>query len=129
MQTGISTIVQSKMAKKNILIAEDRDFLADIIETCLSGDCKCFKVQTGPEALAISENIDCAVISTNVQGIGNVELLRGIKEKFAGIPVVILTTNTTSMKRIMFLKEGADDVMTKPFNPDELALRVKRLLK
>ena len=117
------------MTKKNILIAEEKEFLAGIIESCLSADCKCFTAQTEPEALGVSEKIDCIVMSTNVKGQDSVKLLKSLKAKYNDAPVVVLTANTTSLKRILFLQEGADDVMTKPFNPDELALRVQKLLK
>lgn len=116
------------MPSKRALIIEDKDYLSDIIATCLNNDFECIQLYSKEEALAHKEKADIAILSTNIRGARTEDLLSDLKVKF-GIPVLILTSNNTSLIRIQMLELGADDVMTKPFNPDELRLRMLNLVK
>ncbi len=116
------------MAKPCVLIAEDKDYLAKIIRTALTDDFDCICVQTSKEALDSINDVDAAVVSLNLKGVTCDSLLAEMKNR-RRIPVIILTSNTTSLIRIKLFREGADDVVTKPFNPEELLVRLIRLVK
>ncbi len=116
------------MPNKRVLIIEDKEYLSDIVKTYLKTDFECIQLYSKEESLANKEKADLAVLSTNIRGARTEELLSDLKVRF-GIPVLILTSNNTSLIRIQMLELGADDVMTKPFNPDELRLRVLNLVK
>lgn len=114
--------------ERNALIIELNDFLIDIISTYLSGDFNCLTAHTKEEAEALMDRrIDVAVLSTNIPGDAAMELLSELKSKGTG--VVVLNSELFSEQRIALLKMGADDVMTKPFHPEELRLRVQRLVR
>lgn len=116
------------MNRNNALIIGDKDYLSKIIETYLSQDFKCISVRTGSEAADVLEknDVSVAVISLSADGENGETLMNCVKSR-KDIPVVILTDNASSLVRIKYLKAGAADVMTKPFNPEELQLRVARL--
>lgn len=116
------------MAKPCILIAEDKVFLAKIIKENLKDDYDCICVQTNKEALGSVNDVDGVILSLNLRGLSSDSLLMEMKNK-RKIPIIVLTSNTTSLIRIKLFREGADDVVTKPFNPEELLLRVKRFVK
>lgn len=116
------------MAKPCILIAEDKEFLAKVIKENLKDDFDCICVKTSKEALDSVNDVDGAIISLNLRGLSSDSLLMELKAK-RKIPVIVLTSNTTSLIRIKLFREGADDVVTKPFNPEELLLRLMRLVK
>ena len=99
-----------------------------IIDENLSSHFECFQTVKGLEALSSCQDADLAILSTNVKDVKTDELLEKIKAA-KDIPVMILTSNLTSRMRIHMLREGADDVMTKPFNPEELLLRLQNLVK
>lgn len=116
------------MTKTSILVAEDKDFLQKIVAANLPKEFNSILASNWSEALEKASGADAAIISMNIAGPGSESLLTAIK-KIKNIPVVCLTSNMTSTIRIKLLKEGADDVVTKPFNPEELTLRLLRLLK
>lgn len=116
------------MKEKKALIIEDKDYLSDVIVTYLKNDFECVQLYTKEEYFAYKEDADVAVLSTNIRGAKTEELLSDLKVRL-NVPVLILTSNNTSLIRIQMLEMGADDVMTKPFNPEELKLRVLNLIK
>ena len=116
--------------KPIVLIVEKMDFLANIIEEYLNDDFECLRTDDGRQACWTVPKADFAVISSNVLSTRSTErgdLVRQIKE-IKDIPVLSLTTTQTSTARIELLNAGADDVMAKPFNPEELKIRIKKLL-
>lgn len=116
------------MTKPCVLIAEDKEFLAKIIKTSMMDDFDCICAKNAKEALDSVNDVDAAVISLNIRGLSSDSLLVELKNK-RKIPIIVLTSNTTSLIRIKLFREGADDVMIKPFNPEELLLRLKRAVR
>ena len=119
------------MSKPILLIVESKDFLANVIEEHLSRDFDCMWVSSVERAIEFIPNADAAVVSGNVfsgRYPGRGALLTALK-KVKDVPIIALTTTQTSSARIELFESGADDVMTKPFNPVELGLRMKRLVK
>lgn len=116
------------MTKPTVLIAEDKDFLAKVIKANFPKDVTTIITSDWNSTVDKVRDADAVIASMNIIGPGGESLLGAIKN-LKGIPVVCLTSNMTSAVRIKLLKEGADDVVTKPFNPEELSLRLLRFLK
>ena len=118
--------------KKKVLIAENKQFLVDVIRESLSSegyDCVC--VNTENELYGVIDNVDAAVVGLDIcpgDQPRRVDMIAEIKHRF-GLPLLALTSLQYSSVRIELLKKGADDVLTKPVNPDELAVRLGKIME
>lgn len=118
--------------KKKVLIAENKQFLVDVIRETLSSegyDCVC--VNTENELYGVIDNVEAAVVGLDIcpgDQPRRVDMIAEIKHRF-GLPLLALTSLQYSSVRIELLKKGADDVLTKPFNPDELAVRLGKIME
>lgn len=120
--------------KKRILLVDDKGEFRRLVKIFLSKNYDVKTAENGLEALAILQNgyIPDAVVSDlimpEVDGRVLVEQLKasGI---FQHIPVIILSSVDKSAQKIELLKSGAGDYLVKPFNPEELEVRIERLLK
>jgi len=88
----------------------------------------------GPAALALAEEWppDLVVLDLMLPGIGGLEVCRRLRKASDGqaaLPVVMLTALGEENDRVLGLETGADDYVTKPFSPRELALRVQAVLR
>ena len=117
--------------KASILIGEDKGFLVDIIREAFGKDYRCVCVQTDKDLFEHLNEVDAVVVGLDVCHASQekrVEMIRMIRSRF-NKPILALTSLQYSSVRIEILKNGADDVLTKPFNPDELVVRVEKLLE
>ena len=115
----------------NILVVDDEREIADVIELYLQNDqYSVFKFYTGQDALDCirDKKIDLAILDVMLPDIDGFQILKKIREKYT-FPVIMLTAKTEYMDKITGLTLGADDYMPKPFNPLELAARVKAQLR
>lgn len=116
-----------------MLIADDDLVLRDMVRRYLERDGMEVAVAgDGHEALRLlgSEHIDVAVLDVMMPGPNGITLCRGLRQ--AGdysVPVILLTALGEEDDRIAGLEAGADDYLTKPFSPRELALRVRSVLR
>lgn len=114
-----------------ILVVDDEKEIADLIEVYLKNEgyeiVKCF---TGKDALGEiqSREFDLAVLDLMLPDIDGFSLCSAIREKYK-YPVIMLTARTQDIDKITGLTLGADDYVTKPFNPLELTARVKAHLR
>lgn len=114
------------MAEK-ILIVDDEKEIADLVEVYLKNDgYEVCKFYNGTEALecVMSSQIDLAILDVMLPDIDGFTLCKQIREKYY-FPIIMLTAKVEDMDKIMGLTLGADDYITKPFNPLELIARVK----
>jgi DNA-binding response OmpR family regulator len=81
------------------------------------------------KALAAAQAIDLALVDINMPGEDGLSLARHLRERYAKIAIVMLTSAGTVVDRIVGLEMGADDYVPKPFDPRELAARVKSVLR
>ena len=81
------------------------------------------------KALAAKQPIDLALVDINMPGEDGLSLTRHLRERYAKIAIVMLTSAGTVIDRIVGLEMGADDYVPKPFDPRELAARVKSVLR
>ena len=119
------------MTQKNtILIADKKQFLVDVIQESFKKEFRCICVTTEEELFEKLPCADAAVVGLDVclSNLENrIDMIARIRSVFTG-PIVALTSILYSSTRISLLNKGADDVLTKPFNPDELAVRTKKLI-
>ena len=112
---------------ENILICDDDKEIVDSIELYLSEEgFAVVKAHDGFEAIeALKTNkIHLAVIDIMMPNMDGIRLIKEIRKK-SSIPVIFLSAKSEDADKILGLNLGADDYMTKPFNPLELVARVK----
>ena len=118
------------MAEK-ILVVDDEKEIADLIEVYLKNDgYTVYKTYNGTEALRYIESaeIDLAILDVMLPDIDGFRICQKIREKFF-YPIIMLTAKVEDSDKIMGLTLGADDYITKPFNPLEVVARVKTQLR
>lgn len=110
----------------NILVVEDDKDIIKLLKIYLENDGhRIISAQNGIDALNIIENIkvDLVVMDIMMPKMDGYELTRRIREKYT-IPIIILSAKNTDNDKILGLNLGADDYITKPFNPLEIVARV-----
>ena len=118
------------MADK-ILLVEDEEKLARMVELELRYEGyaveKAFDGRTGLER-ALSGEHDLILLDIMLPGLSGMEVLRRLRRE-SQIPVIMLTARDTVVDKVSGLDSGADDYITKPFNPLEVIARVKSQLR
>lgn len=115
----------------NILVCDDDKEIVDAIKIYLSNEgYKIFKAFNGIEALEIIEKneIHLIVMDVMMPKMDGLRAVMKIREN-NNIPVIMLSAKTEDTDKIMGLNMGADDYISKPFNPLELIARVKSQLR
>lgn len=116
---------------EHILVVDDEKEIADLIELYLKSDgYNVHKFYNGQDALSCiaSQPLDMAVLDVMLPDIDGFKILQTIRKNHF-FPVIMLTAKVEDMDKIMGLTLGADDYITKPFNPLEVAARVKTQLR
>ena len=116
---------------RHILIVDDEREIADLIEVYLKNDgYTVYKFYNGKDALACIETteLDLVILDVMLPDIDGFRICQKIREKYF-YPVIMLTAKGEDVDKIMGLAIGADDYVTKPFNPLEVAARVKTQLR
>ena len=115
----------------NILVVDDEKEIADLIEIYLVSDgYKVFKAENALKGLEIleKEEIHLVLLDIMMPGMNGLEMCKKIRET-NNIPIIMLSAKTQEMDKITGLMFGADDYVTKPFNPLELTARVKSQIR
>lgn len=119
---------------KNILIVDDSKTLRKMVINVLSqlGNVSFEEAESGLfalEKLAL-KNIDLIILDLNMPDMHGLDVLKFIRkhEIYNNLPVIILTTRQDEEMKNIALKEGANDYMVKPFEPEELISKVKKYL-
>ncbi|PXW31858.1 UNVERIFIED_CONTAM: winged helix family two component transcriptional regulator [Williamsia faeni] len=114
-------------------MADDDPIVSDVVRRYLERDgLQVTLVGAGDAALEYLENhhVDLAILDVMMPGRSGIEVLTEIRcGPFAGMPVIVLTAFGEEEDRLVGLAAGADDYVTKPFSPRELALRVQSVLR
>ena len=116
---------------EKILVVDDEKEIADLIEVYLKNDgYTVYKYYNGTDALqCIGETtLDLAVLDIMLPDIDGFRICQKIREKYF-YPVIMLTAKVEDGDKIIGLTLGADDYITKPFNPLEVVARVKTQLR
>lgn len=116
---------------ENILIVDDEKEIADLIEVYLKNDgYTVHKFYNGLDALGCikTQKMDLAILDVMLPDIDGFRICQKIREQYF-YPIIILTAKVEDTDKIMGLTIGADDYITKPFNPLEVVARVKTQLR
>ena len=119
------------MAETNILVVDDEQEIADLVEIYLVSDgYKVFKASNAQDGLDIlnKEDIHLCLLDIMMPGMNGLEMCKKIRET-NNIPIIMLSAKSTDLDKILGLGTGADDYVVKPFNPLELMARVKAQLR
>jgi two-component system, OmpR family, alkaline phosphatase synthesis response regulator PhoP len=118
--------------KHSILLVEDEENLQEALK--LNLELEGYEVTTcadGLEALKIlsQEHFDLMVLDVMLPELDGISVCESVRLKQNPIPILILSAKNSSADRVLGLKMGADDYLNKPFNLEELLLRVEKLIK
>jgi two-component system, OmpR family, alkaline phosphatase synthesis response regulator PhoP len=118
-------------AKANILLVEDEENLHDALK--LNLELEGYEITSaydGNEALQAvkDEYFDLIIMDVMLPHIDGISVTETIRIQNNDVPILILSAKNTSADRVLGLKKGADDYLVKPFNLEELLLRVDKLI-
>ena len=119
------------MRKHLILVVDDEPAIRRLVRAKLQADGYAVVLaERGEEALRLleDERPDLVVLDLMMPGMDGFEALRRIRA-LGQLPVIMLTARAGDADKLRGLEGGADDYVTKPFNPDELAARVAAVLR
>ena len=119
------------IAEQKVLVVEDEPMVAEVVERYLRRDgYEVQTVATGPAALDEFSRFrpDLVVLDLMLPGLDGREVCRRIRAR-SQTPVIMLTARGEEVDKLVGLELGADDYVTKPFSPRELAARVKAVLR
>ena len=115
----------------NILICDDEKDIVSALKIYLSGnDYNLYEADNGREALKLIDENDIHLVLLDIMmpEMDGIQVLTEMR-KTCNIPVIFLTAKSEDTDKILGLNIGADDYVTKPFNPVELLARVKSQLR
>lgn len=116
---------------QKILVCDDDKQIVEAISIYLTGEgFQVLKAYDGYDALDImeKETVDLLIIDVMMPGLDGIRTTLKIREK-SSVPIIILSAKSEDNDKILGLNIGADDYLTKPFNPLELVARVKSQLR
>jgi two-component system alkaline phosphatase synthesis response regulator PhoP len=117
--------------KPSILLVEDEENLHEALKLNLELEqYEITSAYTGSEALQKiqSEYFDLIILDVMLPDVDGISVTETVRVQNNQVPILILSAKNTSSDRVLGLKKGADDYLTKPFNLEELLLRVQKLI-
>ncbi|MFC4530997.1 response regulator transcription factor [Sphaerisporangium dianthi] len=121
----------STASAPRILVVDDDPMVAEVVVKYLQRDGHIVEsVGDGAEALrrALADPPDLLVLDLMLPGMDGLQICKRLRERWP-VPVIMLTALGEEIDRVVGLETGADDYVTKPFSPRELALRVQSVLR
>ena len=119
------------MAGKRVLVVDDDVKTVELVKLYLSRDgYKVLTAYDGIEALRLARESrpDLIVLDLMLPGLDGLQVCRTLRAE-SDVPIIMLTAKTAEEDRLIGLDLGADDYVTKPFSPKELAARVRAVLR
>ena len=119
------------MTGKKVLIVDDDVKTVDLVKLYLHRDgYRVLTAYDGDEALRLArkDRPDLIVLDLMLPGIDGLAVCRAVRVE-SDVPIIMLTAKTTEQDKLTGLELGADDYVTKPFSPRELAARVRAVLR
>ncbi len=108
-----------------ILVAEDDPGIGDVLEYSLtSAGHHVRRTPSGRDAIQLASGFEFLILDIGLPDLDGFDVCREIR-KSSKIPVIILTSRSDEIDRVVGLELGADDYLTKPFSPRELLARIK----
>ena len=119
------------MAGKRVLVVDDDVKTVELVKLYLNRDgYRVLTAYDGVEALRLARegHPDLIVLDLMLPGIDGLQVCRTLRDE-SDVPIIMLTAKTTDQDKLTGLELGADDYVTKPFSPRELAARVRAVLR
>jgi DNA-binding response OmpR family regulator len=119
------------MTAKKILVVDDDTKIVELVKLYLNREgYTVLTAYDGVEALRLAREShpDLIVLDILLPGMDGLEICRRLRAE-SPVPIILLTAKTTEEDRIVGLDLGADDYVTKPFSPKELAARVRAIFR
>lgn len=116
---------------KILIIEDDRD-IADLIAIhMIDNGHEALKVNDGREGLlkALEDEYDLIILDLKLPGMDGLEICKKLRQEKIETPIIMLTSKSEEIDKVVGLEIGADDYMTKPFSIRELVARVKSVLR
>ena len=130
LEAKLASVLQS--GRRRILVVDDQNAIREIL--CEFLEMEHYRVETcasGEEALEAlgSQKFHAVVSDIMMPGISGIDLMLHIREQYAGLPVILITGNTSRFSPRSALEAGADGYFAKPFHNVELAYMLRRVLQ
>lgn len=115
-----------------ILLVEDEEQIRNLLD--LNLEMEGFEVvtaKTGKEALDLfkGQHFDLIILDIMLPGMDGIAVCEQMRLRNTEVPIIFLTAKDTAEERVEGLKKGADDYLTKPFDLEELTIRIRNLLR
>lgn len=117
---------------KKVLVIEDDKSIADLLQIHLKDlNCEVTTIQDGEEGLksATSNPFDLIVLDLMLPKVNGLEICKEVRKKDIYTPILMLTSKSEEMDKVLGLEVGADDYLTKPFSIREFIARAKAILR
>ena len=118
--------------KTTILIVDDEPDLREVLEEYFVGagyTALIAESASKARTIAAQNSVDVALLDIAMPGEDGLSLARHLRERYRKLAIIMLTSAGTVVDRVVGLEIGADDYVTKPFDPRELLARVKSVLR
>lgn len=119
-------------SKATILIVDDEPDVREVLDEYLTAHgyaTLCAEGAAAARSLAAQRPIDLALVDIHMPGEDGLSLARHLRERYAALAIIMLTSAATVVDRVVGLEVGADDYVPKPFDPRELVARVRSVLR
>lgn len=117
---------------KNVLVVEDDKSISDLVEIHLKDlNCGVTKTFDGKDGLqlATGNNYDLIVLDIMLPNVDGLEICKEVRKKEDYTPILMLTSKSEELDKVLGLEVGADDYLTKPFGIREFIARVKAIFR
>ncbi|HKP53998.1 MAG TPA: response regulator transcription factor [Chloroflexia bacterium] len=124
-------MLNERAGPARIVVVDDEPSLVDLVRSYLEAEgYLVFEAYDGPSALeaVAREQPDVVVLDVMLPGIDGIEVCRRLRH-FSNAYVLMLTSKSQEVDKLIGLSVGADDYLTKPFSPRELVARVKAMIR
>jgi two-component system catabolic regulation response regulator CreB len=123
--------MEELMDKPTILVVEDEPAIADTLQYALESEgFQCLRLEVGAGVVEVLDRqpVALVVLDIGLPDMSGIEVCRRIRQRH-DVPVIFLTARGGEVDRVVGLELGADDYVSKPFSPRELAARAKAVLR
>jgi len=118
--------------RRKVLVIEDERDIAQLLELHLrDADCEVTLAADGHEGMrqAFALEWDLVILDIRLPGPDGLSICRALRRDLAYVPILMLTSKSSELDRVLGLELGADDYVTKPFSVSELMARVKAIFR
>jgi DNA-binding response OmpR family regulator len=124
--------MEQKMSKRKVLVVEDERDIAELLALHLRDlDCDITLADDGHAGMrhAFSRDWDLVILDLRLPGPDGLSICRALRRDSRYVPILMLTSKSSELDRVLGLELGADDYVTKPFSISELMARVKAIFR